>query len=191
MLYVTHDQAEAMMLGDRVGVMRAGRLQQVDKPLQVYRHPANLFVAGFIGSPPMNFLTGRLVADAGALHFEHVSESVAPDYEGTRLRLQDEASGKLQSYAGKTVVLGIRPEHIDLATAPPSMSYEQAVTAVVEGTETTGPDSFLRVSCGGRPLVARVSEGGCHSLGEKVVLGFDMGRVRFFDPATEQAVPGL
>jgi multiple sugar transport system ATP-binding protein len=187
MLYVTHDQAEAMMLGDRVAVMRAGELQQVDKPLQVYRHPANLFVAGFIGSPPINFLAGRLVAEAGALYFES-RDGGEPSAERLRLRLADGVTGKFQAHAGKTVVLGIRPEHIAARPWRTDTPLEQTVAAKVQGIETTGADAFLRATAGGRPLVVRVNVEEPLGPGEQLLLRFDMRQAHFFDPVTEQAI---
>ena len=188
MLYVTHDQAEAMMLGDRVGVMRAGGLQQLDKPLDVYREPANLFVAGFIGSPPMNLLTGRILADAGALYFEQEVEAGEMPHQRPKLRLADSAAGELPAYAGRAVVLGIRPEHVVPAASQSVTQAKQTATAIVESIETTGPESFLRTSCNGKPLVARVSDEERRGGAEQVLLDFDMRHARFFDPSTEQAI---
>jgi multiple sugar transport system ATP-binding protein len=190
MLYVTHDQAEAMMLGDRVGVMRVGGLQQLDKPLEVYHGPANLFIAGFIGSPPMNLLTGRILADAGALYFEQDAEAGDMPHQRPRLRVADNAPGRLPAYEGKPVILGIRPEHITPATSPSVTPAKQTVTAIVESIETTGPESFLHTSCNGKPLVARVSYEDRRGQREQVLLDFDMRHARFFDPGTEQAIKG-
>jgi multiple sugar transport system ATP-binding protein len=188
MLYVTHDQTEALLLGDRVGVMRAGALQQLDKPLKVYREPASVFVAGFIGSPSMNFFTGRILAEAGALYFEPNADGGNPPHHRPRLRLADSAAGNLPAYAGKAVVLGIRPEHVISGASPSVTQAEQTVTAMVGSIETTGPDSFLHATWDGKPLVARVRDEDRLSPGDPVVLGFDMRHARFFDPSTEQAI---
>ena len=188
MLYVTHDQAEAMMLGDRVGVMRAGELIQLDKPLEVYREPANLFVAGFIGSPPMNFFTGRMQADGSALYFEPDAEAVNLPHQGLRLRLEERVAGRLAAFGDRVVVLGIRPEHVTPASVPSVTQTNHTVTALVESIETTGPDSFLHATCNGKPLVARVSDEKRRDQGEQVLLDFDMRHARFFDPSTEQAI---
>src|SRR5262249_39912004 len=110
MLYVTHDQAEALLLGDRVGVMHAGALQQFDKPLKVYREPANLFVAVLFVPPGRNFPTGGVRSAAGPLYFEPDAAGGNPPHHG--LRLAESAAGELPSYVGREVVLGIRPEHV-------------------------------------------------------------------------------
>jgi multiple sugar transport system ATP-binding protein len=188
MLYVTHDQSEAMMLGDRIAVMQAGKLQQAGKPLEVYRHPANLFVADFIGSPAMNFLTGQLLPERGALQFENLSDGGAPPASRLRLPLTEGAARKLQAYAGKTIVLGVRPEHISASAPRPDAKPGQTLAATVQVIETTGAEAFLHTTGGGKPLAVRVSAEERFDLGEQVLLGFDMGQAHFFDPTTKQAV---
>jgi multiple sugar transport system ATP-binding protein len=177
-----------MMLGDRVAVMRAGVLEQVAKPMDIYGHPANLFVAGFIGSPPMNFFTGRLPPDASALIFENHTGGNASPVSDAKLALVEGSVGRLKAYAGKAVVLGFRPEHVILKTAWADAPPELTVAATVQSIETTGADAFLHTNWNGRPLVVRVPAGERRTPGEQVQLVFDMRKAHFFDPETEQAL---
>ena len=188
MIYVTHDQAEAMKMGDRVAVLRAGALEQVARPLDVYRHPANLFVAGFIGSPPMNFLAGQLLPAGGALFFESQTEGGASPAGQVKLKVVDDMTGKLQSYAGKPVILGIRPEHIVTGVSGSGAQPDEAVAATVQSMESTGAEAFLRTAWNSEPLTVRVPAEERRNAGEQVPLRFDMRQAHFFDPITEQAL---
>ena len=190
MLYVTHDQAEAMMLGDRVAVMRSGKLQQVDKPLEVYRRPANMFVAGFIGSPPMNLLRGRVIAEQGALYFEEHSQHGTAAADSVKLRLDEKVCEKLNPYAEKLVVLGIRPEHLCPADSKTNSAPGNVMTVIVQGVETTGAETFLRTSSATSSLVVRGPANGTWQPGEAIRLGFDLAQAQFFHPGTEQAIQG-
>jgi multiple sugar transport system ATP-binding protein len=142
---VTHDQVEAMTLGDRVVVMRDGRVQQVGDPLELYNQPANLFVAGFIGSPAMNFATVRIASENGALWATS---------EGIRLKLPEALAQRLGPSSGKEVTLGIRPEDLRIANGadPADMSIE----AVVEVIERLGSEILLDVAVGQTTMVASV-----------------------------------
>src|SRR5438874_4727344 len=114
MVYVTHDQVEAMTMGDRIAVLKNGEVQQIAGPLELYRHPANLFVAGFIGAPPMNFFRGALSADSDGLHFRGDG---AP--AGFKVKLLPEQAAQLESRVDNPIVLGLRPEDVRLATDAP------------------------------------------------------------------------
>ena len=139
MIYVTHDQAEAMALADRVAVMRDGAVQQAAAPLELYRRPANRFVAGFIGSPPMNFFEGAIARDNGSLLFRAAA--------GFALPLDASAANSLEPRLGQPVTLGLRPEHI--ADGP-------GVAALVERVEATGAESILYCAAGGVRFVSRM-----------------------------------
>jgi multiple sugar transport system ATP-binding protein len=186
MIYVTHDQVEAMSMGDRIAVMREGVIQQAAAPMEVYRHPANMFVAGFIGSPPMNFFRGTLIRDGDGMYFQ---EGTAPDAVNRfRLRVGNEMVSRLAGCAGKTVVFGIRPENI--ADKSSDAANGGTVEAMVEAVEPMGPETYLYANTGAHSLVARVSADCGVEGGRKVTLVFDMSKAHFFDPATEKVMVG-
>ena len=187
-IYVTHDQAEAMMLGRRIAVMKEGVIQQVAEPEAVYRHPANLFVAGFIGFPAMNFFKGRLVPGGGALCFEEHVPAGAPAPAGLVLRLDDSMAGRMKDWANQSVILGIRPEHIARRNTVPEAPPAQAVEAVVEVVQPMGAETYLSLAGTAQPFVARVPAGGRVRSGERVGLVFDMARAHFFDAITERTL---
>ena len=136
-LYVTHDQAEAMTLGDRVAVMNAGRIQQIGPPLAVYDYPANRFVAGFLGTPPMNFLPGRLAAMDGRPAFE---------VGGVRIALPPAMAGRVQSHLGRPVTLGVRPEDVGHAAAGRFAGSENVLPATVRGVEPLGDEQIVHLA---------------------------------------------
>jgi multiple sugar transport system ATP-binding protein len=182
-IYVTHDQGEAMTLGDRIGVMKEGVLQQVDRPLRVYHQPVNLFVAGFIGSPPMNLLCGTIAAQDGRLLFrEQRGNSVA----GLSVAVPAAHERLLEPMVGRRVVLGLRSERIQVSTT----GSQDAATgaAMVEFVETTGSATWVHLNTGTQTLVALHAAGECARLGEPVRLVLDMVGASYFDPATEQAL---
>src|SRR2546421_7836210 len=176
-IYVTHDQVEAMTLGDRVVVMKDGVVQQEGAPLALYERPVNRFVAGFIGSPAMNFISANVVADGDALWAE------AP---GLRVRVPDAKTEALRRYAGKRVVLGLRPEALRPASGADSADY--AFDAAVEVVEPLGSEILLDVRVAESPVVARVDPRMRVKLRERVRLAFDPARAHFFDAATEAAI---
>src|SRR5438309_5460883 len=144
-VYVTHDQVEAMTLGDRVVVMKDGLVQQVGEPLELYNTPANRFVAGFIGSPAMNFATVKVSEGNGALWASN---------EGMRIKVPGEIAARLTRYAGQECVLGVRPEDLRIASSadPPDLNIE----AVVEVVEQLGPEILLDMAVGSGMMVAAV-----------------------------------
>ena len=167
MIYVTHDQIEALTLADRIAVMRGGIIQQLADPKTIYNRPANLFVAGFIGSPAMTFLKGRIAERDGARHFEAGADSIALDgYRG------------VVPAAGREVILGVRPEHVSVG--------DMGAPATVDIDEPMGADSLLWLTFGGQTLSARApSEHGFVS-GQAVGLRFDISKASLFDRDTEQ-----
>lgn len=178
MIYVTHDQVEAMTMGDRIVVMLDGVIQQVSSPLHLYRHPANRFVGGFIGSPPMNMIEGRLARENGRLFFIDALSGIC-------LQISEDKTGALASYAGKAVILGIRPEHFSSAT---EQEKEQGIRGTVEMVELTGAETHLYLKTGKRILVARVSPQKIPALGEHYVLQVDAAATYFFDESTQEII---
>jgi multiple sugar transport system ATP-binding protein len=176
-VYVTHDQVEAMTLGDRVVVMRDGWIQQVGEPLELYARPANKFVAGFIGSPAMNFADMTVVDRNGALWIET---------PGLSVRVPPDRVERLRSYRGRTVTLGVRPEDLHLATGDDPAEY--TFDAVVEVVEPLGSEILLDVKAGPNTLVARVEPTVRVRVHEAVRLALDPDRVHFFDVQTELAI---
>ncbi len=186
MIYVTHDQVEAMSMGDRIAVMKEGVVQQAAAPMEVYQHPANMFVAGFIGSPPMNFFRGTLERNGDGMFFQETSSNSAT--RGFRLRMGNEMALRLASCAGKKVVFGIRPENI--AEKSPGEANGETVEAMVEAVEPMGPETYLYAKAGENSFVARVSADCRMEGGRTVPVSFDMSRAHFFDPATEKVMVG-
>jgi multiple sugar transport system ATP-binding protein len=176
-IYVTHDQVEAMTLGDRVVVMKDGWVQQVGEPLELYNEPATKFVAGFLGSPAMNFATVRVAEEAGALW---------ADAEGMRLKLPQSCSPRLGRYAGQEVSLGVRPEDLRLAAAddPPDFGFDAAVDVV----EKLGSEILLDVSVGRNAMVAAVEPTVRAKVHDRVRLTLNPARLHFFDLQSEAAI---
>jgi len=175
-IYVTHDQVEAMTLGDRVVVMKDGLVQQVGDPLGVYSKPRNRFVAGFIGSPAMNFMECTVVANG----------DLAVESPGCRIAVPPAQKAAIEPYRGKTVTLGVRPE--DLREASPDGPKQYRVDAVVEVVEPLGNEILLDVRVGKHPLVARVPPTSRVRLHEQIPLTLNPEKLHFFDTQTEQAI---
>ena len=179
MIYVTHDQTEAMTMGDRIVVMSKGIVQQVADPLTIYEHPDNRFVASFIGSPPMNFLKGTIVQIGEALYFN----------EGAfRLRIVDEMAQRLSAYLGRPVTFGIRPEDLYDKLFITDAPGDSVVTSAVEVVEPLGAEVYLHLKVGQHAIVARVGPHDRPEINQDIDLVFDMGKVHFFDPDSEEAI---
>jgi len=172
MIYVTHDQIEAMSMGDRIVVMNKGKIQQVDSPLTIYNKPVNKFVASFIGSPTMNFIDGRLINE-NELRFESKSRQIT-------FMLNRETSERLQKYSNHEVTLGIRPEHI---TAKPQNSDYQKIQVHVQVTEPVGNEIFIYFTITGEEnqLVSRIPSDIHPAAGKMFELYFDSSKFHFFD----------
>jgi multiple sugar transport system ATP-binding protein len=175
MIYVTHDQIEALTLADRIAIMKSGVIQQLDDPQTIYNRPRNRFVAGFIGSPSMNFLKGELADEGGACVFKTngVSFSLA-GYE---------ASHPLS--AGREVVLGVRPEHIKVDE---DIGAGEVHEAVVEIEEPMGADNLLWLEHAGHTMSVRINGARRYSPGTRLRLGFDMRLASLFDAETEDRI---
>lgn len=178
MIYVTHDQVEAMTMGDRIVVMRNGFIQQVGPPMEVYNTPANQFVAGFIGSPPMNFLNGRLVQDNGAFEI---------DLNGLRLPFPDDMAKAVEAYVDKEVVFGIRPEDI-LSSGETEGKSLAPLQANIEVLEPLGAEIVLELSSRGFNFTARMDPQLSAKMHDEIRVFFDMKRAHLFDRQTEQAI---
>jgi len=173
-IYVTHDQTEAMTMGDRIAIMKVGQLQQVAQPLELYNKPANLFVAEFIGSPPMNFLPVQFTAPLLISH---------PQF---RFTLPDIWAKSLQKYDGKSLILGIRPEHLTIH--PPATKN---LSVQVDVVEALGHETYLRVSLTDAPalqLQVRVPPERSIRVGEELWLAIAHEKIHLFDPDTELAI---
>ena len=175
MLYVTHDQIEAMTLGERLVVFNAGEIQQIGTPMQLYNEPANLFVAGFLGSPAMNFFRGRVGADSHPrLICGDASLPLPPEclsLHGLRAVQQD-------------IVVGIRPEDLRVSTAEASSNDEFSFDSTVESIEPVGNEIFLTVKFAGAERVCRVPPQSLPGPGQELRLRYAPARLRYFDAAT-------
>lgn len=178
-IYVTHDQVEAMTMGDRIMVIQDGLLQQIDSPRRLYNMPNNIFVAGFIGSPSMNFFDSTLVGEEGDLFVD------SGDF---RIPVPEDRRTVFVDYVGKEVVLGIRPEHIHSAEfAPPSINAAP-ITANVEVVELLGHELHLFLDTGTNSAVSIVDTRMAPTVGNDVDLVVDSEHMQLFDPDSEAAI---
>jgi multiple sugar transport system ATP-binding protein len=172
MIYVTHDQVEAMTLGDRIAVMNAGVLQQVADPFTVYRRPVNRFVAEFLGTPPINLFRARVAEVDAAL-----------EADGVRLPLPDAIYRRLGAERGHTLDVGVRPEHVRLETQAAG-----PLSAVVDVVEPLGSEVLVHWNTTLGPMVSRLGDGPVPAPGERAALRLDWSAAHFFDPDTQRAV---
>ena len=182
-IYVTHDQTEAMTMGDRIVVMKDGFIQQVDTPQKLYDAPANEFVAGFMGSPQMNFIDATIgkKGNTFTVDFGNASVEIPADKAAG-------ASADLNTYVGKEVIFGIRPE--DVHDEPEMIEKWQTakVTAEVEVTELMGAEIYLYLNCEGNAVTARVDPASKSKSGDTVTVAFKMSRMHLFDKETEVTI---
>ncbi len=187
-IYVTHDQLEALTLGHRVGVMQDGEIQQVSRPMELYRAPETLFAAEFIGYPPMNLIAGTIEAQEGVVFF-HPKRLGLPDApQNLRLRASGPQQAELAKYIGREVLLGIRPEHVCVSPGLERGPEEEKFRTVVEFVEQTGPDTYLHFASGKRRIIALVRADSPARVGDEVLVGFDLAHARFFDPSSGNAI---
>lgn len=182
MIYVTHDQVEAMTMGDRICILNYGKIMQVDTPLNVYNYPQNKFVAGFIGSPAMNLIQVRVIKTNGGVNL-----SLADELE---LTLPPAKAQYLLDYDGKTIWFGIRPEHISLVSADDNTTGS-TVQGAVEIVEQMGNESYIHFSLNGVSLVARTAQFGSQTLQQsqdKVAFRFLLEHCHLFDLDTEENI---
>jgi multiple sugar transport system ATP-binding protein len=177
-IYVTHDQDEAMNLGGRIAVLNQGALQQVAEPLRIYREPTNTFVAGFFGSPPMNFFQGTIVREGPKLAFEEASESGQP----LRFILNSTIGNRASDYLEKKVLLGLRPENISDESLPPGEPW-LSISAMLERLEFRGGETYAHLVRGKSPFMARLSNS-ARTPKQLLDISFDLSRMVLFDSAT-------
>ncbi|MGN0508321.1 MAG: ABC transporter ATP-binding protein, partial [Ruminococcus sp.] len=179
-IYVTHDQTEAMTMGTRIVVMKDGFIQQVDTPQHLYDLPCNMFVAGFIGSPQMNFINATL-AKEGTTYTLNFDKYKVP------VPAEKAQGGKLDAYVGKEVVFGIRPEHVH--DEPDFLAKSDChLDANVDVTELMGAEIYLYVNIGGVPVTARVEPTSTAQPGDNIKVAFDLSKIHIFDKETEQTI---
>ena len=178
-IYVTHDQTEAMTLGTRIVVMKDGVIQQIDSPQNLYDHPANLFVAGFMGSPQMNFMKGIVRAE---------EDTVRLEFAGNAIPLPADKAKKLieGGYNGKEVTFGIRPEDIDVVAD--NTAGDNVFASTVNVYELLGAEVFLYFDLDGTPITARVAPKDAPQQGEAVYASFRTDKIHVFDPETEVVI---
>ncbi len=180
-IYVTHDQVEAMTMGDRIAVMRDGVIQQVDTPLGLYNNPINMFVAGFIGTPAMNFIDATIRASEGGFII---------DAGSFRVKAPSEKTEALRPYEGKMVIFGIRPEHIYDKTLSPLVqpTSGNTITCNVDVTEPMGPVVTMYLACGEHSLIATIDAETKAKEGEPLEVVLDLEKSHIFDKETEMAI---
>ncbi|MFW5994836.1 MAG: ABC transporter ATP-binding protein [Spirochaetia bacterium] len=176
MIYVTHDQVEAMTMGDKIVVMKDGLIQQIGDPLTLYNHPVNRFVAGFIGSPPMNFMSVKVEEEGGKIY------AVEDNF---RIQIDPRLAELTKPYAGKDMVFGVRPEDLKYN---PNAKDDTCVTGTVEVVEPLGADTHLYVNTGTHSIITRVDPSTKLEVGDEVRFTPDFDRVTMFDLETELSV---
>jgi multiple sugar transport system ATP-binding protein len=178
-IYVTHDQTEAMTMGSRIAVLKDGILMQLASPQVLYDTPDNIFVAGFIGSPAMNFFDATLVAEDGRLFV---------DTGAFRVQVPADKAPIFKPHAGKPVVFGMRPEDIHDPDYKPANITEARVDSEVEVTELMGNEVFVYFNAGGKVFIARVDPRTSARFGQKMPATFNMDNMHIFDRETDQAI---
>jgi multiple sugar transport system ATP-binding protein len=181
MIYVTHDQTEAMTMGDRIVVMKDGVIQQIADPITLYDKPINKFVAGFIGSPPMNFINGVIRKTDGKFFFD----------EGSfRVKIVDEMVSFIARYENKEIIFGIRPEDIYDKLFVQGAAPENCIVATCEIIEPLGSEVYLYLATPSRrhTFIAKVGAHNKPGINQDMNLVFDMSKVHFFDKNTEKAI---
>jgi multiple sugar transport system ATP-binding protein len=180
-VYVTHDQTEAMTMGHRIAVLRDGVLQQLDTPQTLYDRPANLFVAGFIGSPAMNFFPGQLTSDNGG-------QDLYVQTSGLKLKVPETMRSKLAAQTGREIVFGVRPEHIHSKLEVPNAEATRTANVNVSVVEPLGSEVYAYLSTNGHEFIARMDAATQPRPGESIETVFDTEHLHVFDKETEQAL---
>ena len=179
MLYVTHDQVEAMTMGDRIVVMKDGFIQQIADPIELYDFPVNKFVAGFIGSPPMNFVDTKVLAE---------NNEIWVDSGAFKVKVNDNQAKELQAYVGKKVAFGIRPEHIVDIMNVEGVNPKHCAKALVDVIEPMGAETFLYLAIDSNCFIAKIDGHEKCKTGETIDVMFKMEFAHFFDADTEKTI---
>jgi len=180
MIYVTHDQVEAMTMGDRICVMKDGLIMQVADPLTLYRQPENLFVAGFIGSPPMNLLKGKVEKGDGGLIFKE-----AADENVVTIPLKGSIEAVASKVVGKPIVFGVRPEHL---TEESKNGSTAPVSSTIDIAEPMGSESLVYMRAGTGNLIARIHGEALYHMGQPITVYVNLDKVALFDAETESVI---
>ncbi len=190
-IYVTHDQTEAMTMGTRIVVMKSGLIQQVDTPQNLYLYPCNLFVAGFIGSPQMNFVDCKLLKEGSDFFVEFGSEDTKTR-AGVKFKVKLPASKNkndcLEAYVDKEVIMGIRPEDIHNEEDLVAANKDGIIEADVEVTELMGAETYLYMNCEGQSLNARVAPTNTAKPGDHITIAIETAKIHLFDKDTELTI---
>ena len=190
-IYVTHDQIEAMTMGDRIVVMKDGYIQQIDSPLNLYENPVNKFVAGFIGTPQMNFIDAKLIMMNGKFTVEFGSEDTKTS-RGRKFYVEVPSAKAdpevLNYYVDKDIVLGVRPESIHDEESFITSATSGIIEANVDVTEMMGAETYLYLTCEGMPITARVSPRCAARPQDVVKLAIDPNKIHLFDAADEHSI---
>ena len=179
MIYVTHDQTEAMTMGDRIVIMKDGLIQQIDTPLKLYNNPVNKFVAGFIGSPAMNFIEGKIIREDGVVFIDKE--------EKVKIKISENHIEKLENYVDEEMTAGIRPENIHYNKSD-SRITGQEVEVKLDVTEPMGNEIFLYFEISGSDMIARIPAVEEPEPGQRLKLYFDASKMHFFDSKTEKNI---
>ena len=178
-VYVTHDQTEAMTMGDRIVVMKDGFIQQVDTPMNLYNHPCNTFVAGFIGSPAMNFLRVKLIEENGQMWLVNSELRISP---------LEERREALTPYIGKEIIMGIRPESIEDDIAYLEAHPNWTVDVQVDVVEPMGAENYIHFAINGENVIARVGATSPAKVLQEHKVAFEMSAARYFDAETQDVI---
>jgi multiple sugar transport system ATP-binding protein len=183
-IYVTHDQAEALALGDQVAVLNAGRIQQIGTPREIYNAPANTFVAGFVGSPPMNLLPGTVAQHDGQFVLVGADSTSAAPVETFMLPLSGWRADWFSQHLGHRVILGIRPESVGFSGNAAPANPAETLAAVVQSIHYLGAESLVRLVAGSRKIVARTKAALTIRSGQTTALTFDLTHAHVYDAGT-------
>jgi multiple sugar transport system ATP-binding protein len=179
MIYVTHDQTEAMTMGDRIVIMKDGDIHQIDTPLKLYNHPANKFVAGFIGSPSMNFIEGKIIKENG-LYFVDEANTI-------KIKIFTDHESSLTPYIDNEITAGVRPENIHHPLTAKAESMDE-IEVLLDVIEPMGNEIFLYFTVAGSDCIARIAAIEEPEPGQKMQLYIDAAKMHYFNKETEEAI---
>lgn len=190
-IYVTHDQTEAMTMGDRIVVMKDGFIQQTDTPQKLYEEPVNKFVAGFLGSPQMNFIDAVLKKNANGQYYVEFGSEDSKTARGTKFQIivpESKAVAELERYVEREIIMGIRPESVHDEEVYLNSATTGIIDCNVEITEMMGAETYLYLDCEGIPLTARVSPRTTARAGDQIKVCLDPNKIHLFDKETEKTI---